>query len=520
MTPASAKSGRQSDSLAKKVAALDEQLQKGGVRAANVLCDLLALVPQCPAAAHAVRRGLSLLKKQFRSAQLQGADPALQNWLDDRRREYASSLAAVFEQEDAECRRSAQQSGVAGETALACAAVQGEATWKTVLHAVLKAKRSSLLSDFVQKYLSLRIWALEVIVDCARTSTRATTAKSSVSIPRSEIIILLHLCGKKEPELDFVTELNDSKKESAEFDNVATDRRKLLRKAFGEAWLVVLADDGLTIDQRTECLECIPTEVIPRMSNPLRLSDYLTDCYNNSREIQFSISALDALFVLISKYRLDYPLFYPKLYALLTPDSLFYAPHRRRFLELTGLFLTKGSYLPRTMVAAFIKRLVRRALLAPPAGAMWCLRLGLELLRKHPSTLFLVHKIVDLFEEPTSLAVPRKRVDLQGQDPYDDEEDDPIASGADETSLWELETLRHHMSPGVSRLVNAFSLDARKHPAPLPGTLEDLASLEFSDIFEAEFRHRVKTVPIAYDPPGAGAPASVEHSLSSVLQWR
>jgi U3 small nucleolar RNA-associated protein 19 len=256
------------------------------------------------------------------------------------------------------------------------------------------------------------------------------------------------------------------------------------------------------------------------MSNPLRLSDFLTDAYDcasTADSTRVAIAALDALFVLVAQHRLDYPEFYPKLYARLTPYALFEAPERERFLSLAATFLTRGTYLPRNMVASFVKRLARRALVAPPAGAMWCLRLALELLHKHPSVSFLVHKSVDLFEAPAKAGSAASHM---LKDCFDDTASDPQASRAECSSLWELEVLQNHMSPAVSRLVDAFSRDVRKRNiAPPPGDLADYASLTFPDVFGAEFKRRAKAIPFAYVAPDAPEALLVEAKLASGLEW-
>lgn len=84
------------------------------------------------------------------------------------------------------------------------------------------------------------------------------------------------------------------------------------------------------------------------------------------------------------------PRFYPKLYALLTP-AVFVSKRRAEFFELSDLFLS-SEYLPLSTAAAFAKRLARLALVAPAAGAVVCLQLVFNILRRHPNTLFLIHK--------------------------------------------------------------------------------------------------------------------------------
>jgi U3 small nucleolar RNA-associated protein 19 len=74
--------------------------------------------------------------------------------------------------------------------------------------------------------------------------------------------------------------------------------------------------------------------------------------------------ALNSLFLLMTKHNLDYPSFYAKLYALLTPET-FVSKYRARFVRLANLFLT-STHLPAYIVAAFAKKLGRIALNAPP----------------------------------------------------------------------------------------------------------------------------------------------------------
>ena len=69
------------------------------------------------------------------------------------------------------------------------------------------------------------------------------------------------------------------------------------------------------------------------------------------------------VFTLISKYNLEYPEFYTKLYQLFTPELL-HVKYRARFFHLANIFLS-STHLPAYLVAAFIKRLSRLCLSAP-----------------------------------------------------------------------------------------------------------------------------------------------------------
>ena len=54
------------------------------------------------------------------------------------------------------------------------------------------------------------------------------------------------------------------------------------------------------------------------LHQPLFLTDFLTDCYNYGGVL--AVMALGGLFYLITEHNVNYPEYYPKLYALLTDD--------------------------------------------------------------------------------------------------------------------------------------------------------------------------------------------------------
>jgi hypothetical protein len=54
--------------------------------------------------------------------------------------------------------------------------------------------------------------------------------------------------------------------------------------------------------------------------------------------------ALSGLFILMTQHGLDYPKFYEKLYALLTP-AVFMAKHRSVFLQVSGKGMTTLLFL-------------------------------------------------------------------------------------------------------------------------------------------------------------------------------
>ena len=107
------------------------------------------------------------------------------------------------------------------------------------------------------------------------------------------------------------------------------------------------------------------------------------------------------------------------------------------------------------------------------------------------------------------------------EDPFEDAEEDPLKSKAEESSLWELQVLEIHFVPAVSKLVGEFKKDYRKIPAPLPppGSVDDFVEMNFTDLFQAEFRRKTRKNPLAYDAPDTDAAGMVEKQLSSSIVW-
>lgn len=89
----------------------------------------------------------------------------------------------------------------------------------------------------------------------------------------------------------------------------------------------------------------MPKTIIPNLSTPLTLSDFLTEHLNNNEDIEVQVFALRALFILLEKHNLDYPNYYTKLYDMIKPRirvednnvklvSIFNMPEKSRFLRL------------------------------------------------------------------------------------------------------------------------------------------------------------------------------------------
>ncbi|KAA8546183.1 hypothetical protein F0562_020923 [Nyssa sinensis] len=209
---------------------------------------------------------------------------------------------------------------------------------------------------------------------------------------------------------------------------------KKMKLKFTKAWISFLRLT-LPLDVYKEVLVSLHQAVIPHLSNPIMLCDFLTRSYDIGGVI--SVMALSSLYVLMTQHGLEYPNFYEKLYALLVP-SIFLAKHRAKFFELLDSF--------------------------PPSGSLIIIALIHNLLRRHPSINCLVHQedgdgsgrddsragkeSADRTEDScisTEMSSERPGID------HFNEESDPVKTNAMRSSLWEIDTLRHHYCPPVSR---------------------------------------------------------------------
>ncbi|KHG16423.1 Nucleolar complex 4 [Gossypium arboreum] len=266
---------------------------------------------------------------------------------------------------------------------------------------------------------------------------------------------------------------------------------KKMKLKFTKAWISFLR---LTIPVNVykEVLATLHQAVIPHLSNPIILCDFLTKSYDIGGVV--SVMALSSLFILMTQHGLEYPNFYEKLYALLSP-SIFMAKHRAKFFQLLDSCL-KSPLLPAYLAAAFAKKLSRLSICVPPSGELVIIALIHNLLRRHPSINCLVHKEDgDESEEDKNDSGSEKR---PGIDHFNSEESNSIKSNAMRSSLWEIDTLRHHYCPPVSRFVLSLENDLTVRSKTTEMDIKDFSSGSYATIFGDEIRRRVKQVPLAF----------------------
>ncbi|KAH6960947.1 hypothetical protein HG530_004673 [Fusarium avenaceum] len=253
------------------------------------------------------------------------------------------------------------------------------------------------------------------------------------------------------------------------------------KKQGQEAWLALmtLVDEDKS---RKRILDIISTVIAPWFTKPELLSDFLTDCYNGGGSM--SLLALSGVFYLISERNLDYPSFYSKLYSLLDRDIL-HSKHRSRFFRLLDSFLA-STHLPAALVASFIKRLARLALNAPPGAIVFVTPWIYNLLKRHPTCTFMIHREV---QDPEA----KKYIDEHGaEDPFLPEETDPMQTQAIDSCLWELVQLQSHYHPNVATISKIISDQFTKQSY----NIEDFLDHSYATLFEAEMTKGVKKAPV------------------------
>lgn len=261
---------------------------------------------------------------------------------------------------------------------------------------------------------------------------------------------------------------NITKKKNRRTENAILDRRSHM-KLLGKAWVTLLSFP-LTDAMHKLVLKHLPDHVIPNMSRPILLADYLTQCYTLGGVL--AVLALESLFQLIANYNLDYPHFFESLYKLCSIE-VFSAKYRVKFLKLLSTAL-KSSNLPAYVAAAFIKRLMHLALHAPTYTCNFCVAQIFRLLQSHPQCMALIHRT----DGDTTL------MDYNAYEVMDLEN-----CHATQSSLWEVEALLNHYHHSVSDFVHKFKMkvsnanDIRKTVLANP---EEFININFPDMISDE----------------------------------
>ncbi|CDK25702.1 unnamed protein product [Kuraishia capsulata CBS 1993] len=303
---------------------------------------------------------------------------------------------------------------------------------------------------------------------------------------------------KKQLEADIMQLDNDSKKvvfssfaTLVKMKNVINDFEKTVKKTytknppkvisqqtvfkqnFEKNWITLL-NFPLELSQYKLVLLMADKRMIPFFNNPTKLMDFLTNSYDtgfSSSDITISILALNGLFGLMRRFNLEYPDFFKKLYAILTPELL-HLTVKSRFFRLLDVFMG-STHLSSSIVASFIKRLARIALTAPPSGVVIVIPFIYNLLKRHPTCMLLLHNTTE-FES--------------FEDPFDEEEEDPSNTNALKSSIWELQTMMNHYHPNVASLAKILQQHFNKYSY----NMEDFLDWNYNKFITTEFEKKAK----------------------------
>jgi U3 small nucleolar RNA-associated protein 19 len=136
--------------------------------------------------------------------------------------------------------------------------------------------------------------------------------------------------------------------------------------------------------------------IFDNLENPLIFSDYLINIYEKSSNQEFDIKvlSLSGLFVLITKYKLDYNDYYNIMYKTISMrledtngiKSVFDSNHRNRIFKILDLSL-KSSTVPILVVLSFIKKLARICLTTSSNNIAIILGIMQNVINSHPRAI-------------------------------------------------------------------------------------------------------------------------------------
>lgn len=306
------------------------------------------------------------------------------------------------------------------------------------------------------------------------------------------------------------------------------------KRALGDAWIALLRLP-LPADVQRRVLLALPVRILPLMvdKQPLLLADFLTDACD--RGGAHALLALQSLFTLMQRHGLEYPRFYSRLYAMLTVETC-HAKYRSRFLTLLDLFLS-SPVLPAYLTAAFCKRLARVALNAPVGMALFIVPEVYNIIKRHNALLPLLHKakeesMVQMRPGDAAAAAIGKGAVANAKilwpasaDRFDAATDEPSASKALESSLWELVALQHHYHGPIATLARSLSSGLLKQEhdvTTFQGESSTYSALTLSEVTRSVRKQgEMVEVPVPFEhvAPGAVFVLGGGTSVAGAAEW-
>ncbi|KAH0564936.1 hypothetical protein GP486_001675 [Trichoglossum hirsutum] len=340
--------------------------------------------------------------------------------------------------------------------------------------------REELVQKYINGYDDVRFYTFGIIHELSAETRCSELLQTFISNTLS-VLSSIQAESPSGNDVDKFYITPPSKKKNQHYSTTA------YRKRVQQAWLALFRL-GLSKKQRKIVLGLVSSRIAPYFLKAELLMDFLTDSFNVGGST--SLLALSGLYYLIQEKNLDYPMFYQKLYSLLDAGVL-HSRQRSRFFRLLDTFLA-STHLPAALVASFIKKLSRLSLQAPPAGIVVVVPWIYNLLKRHPTCTFMVHR--EIHGKARSEQLRNEGMD----DPFNPNEEDPMETDAISSSLWEIEMLQSHYHPNVATLARVISEQFTKQAY----NMEDFLDHSYATMLDMEFSKDIKKQPVVeYEIP-------------------
>ena len=295
---------------------------------------------------------------------------------------------------------------------------------------------------------------------------------------------------------NFVTNINDldSLLEENDMKNEQEDAKlNELKEKYQNIIINLLNEKLLPLSIIKEFMQILNKKIVQNVVNPIIFSDYLLKKTNEIKiqsinDFDIQIFGLSSLFVLLTKYNLDYDKYYELLYKLISKKfngiTIFDSKYKNRILKLLELSLT-SEQIPYVVICSFIKKILRISLFSKVEIIYSLLSLVMKIIQLHPRTLNLImdnksKKILkkniennsiflngantdenNLDEIKNSISLEEEKEEEKNNnynyDNFDDNSNDPFKTNAEHCCLWELYSFTKHYNMGIRKLVNKFS---------------------------------------------------------------